>query len=93
MSPMRKVVGPNGETAKVRSSRKEGRVDNDYAEQVRKVYGERVGVLVRGAKKVIIRPRLATDPPGVVPYVIISGEHYTSGDAWQDACQRVQNLE
>lgn len=89
---MRKVIGPKGETVKVPASRVEDHPDHEDSMAVRNVHGPKVGVLVRGAKKVIIRPRLPTDPPGLVPYIVISGEHYTSGDAWEDARKRVQNL-
>jgi hypothetical protein len=85
----RKIVGVCGETVKVPSSRVESHSDHDDSTEVRRVYGAKVGVLVRGAKKVIIRPRLPTDPPGLVPYIVISGEHYTSGDAWNDARNRL----
>jgi hypothetical protein len=86
---MRKIIGPKGETAKVPSVRVERLAGNEDSSEVRRVLGDDVGVLVRGAKKVIIRPRLKTDPPGLVPYIIISGEHYTSGDAWKDARGRL----
>lgn len=90
---MRKVIGPNGETVKVKGIRVERLAGTEDSSVVRKAHGDGVGVMVRGAKKVIVRPRLATDPPGLVPYIVISGEFYTSGDAWEDARKRVQNLE
>lgn len=90
---MRKVIGPKLETVKVPSTRIERSAGNpEYFDRVVRMYGEKVKVLVRGTKKVIIRPRLKSDPPGLVPYVVISGEHYTAEEAWRDASYRVQNL-
>lgn len=89
---MRKVISANLETVARRSPRFEASTDTKDSIKVKAVHPEsRIQAI--GAKKMVVRPRYATDPPGLVKTVAISGEHYLADDAWKDASGLLQNLE
>ena len=70
--------------------RKQGRRQAKETEDSLAVKGAIRGARVEavGTKKIIVRPKTKDDPPSLVHYIRISGEHYTADEAWKDARMR-----
>lgn len=86
---MRKVISPNFDTARVQSARVEASVDTLDKIEVMKVHPS-AKIQAFGARKRVVRRRFQDDEPALIPYVFISGEHYTAEDAWKDAALAIK---
>jgi hypothetical protein len=83
---MRKVINASFDTVSVPSARGEASCDFPARDRVLAVHATARIQTFRSAKR-IVRDRTDRDPPGLVPYVFLSGECSTQEEAWRQAAE------